>query len=60
MSASKGFHSLPLRVELLDRLKTMKFDVMTPVQAETLPAILQGKDVLAQANTGSGKTAALV
>ena len=36
----------------------MKFDVMTPVQAETLPAMLQGQDVLAQANTGSGKTAA--
>ncbi len=58
MSAVKGFHSLPLRVELLNRLKTMRFDVMTPVQAETLPAMLQGQDVLAQANTGSGKTAA--
>ena len=58
MSATKGFHSLPLRVELLNRLKTMKFEVMTPVQAETLPAMLQGQDVLAQANTGSGKTAA--
>ncbi len=58
MSAIKGFDSLPLRFELLNRLETMGFDVMTPVQAETLPAMLQGQDVLAQANTGSGKTAA--
>ena len=58
MSVIKGFGSLPLRVELLNRLEKMGFDVMTRVQAETLPAMLQGQDVLAQANTGSGKTAA--
>ena len=58
MSDVKGFDSLPLRVELLNRLENMGFDVMTPVQAETLPAMLEGQDVLAQANTGSGKTAA--
>ena len=31
---------------------------MTPIQAQTLPLILDGKDILAQAKTGSGKTAA--
>ena len=31
---------------------------MTPIQAQSLPAVLKGKDLLAQAKTGSGKTAA--
>ena len=58
MSATKGFDSLPLRSELLSRLDAMGFNIMTPVQAETLPTMLLGRDVIAQANTGSGKTAA--
>ncbi|HCW45934.1 MAG TPA: ATP-dependent RNA helicase DbpA, partial [Erwiniaceae bacterium] len=36
----------------------MGFDAMTPIQAASLPAILDGRDVRAQAKTGSGKTAA--
>ena len=35
----------------------MGFDTMTPIQAQGLPAVLDGKDLLAQAKTGSGKTA---
>ncbi|KAG8161228.1 hypothetical protein KVR01_009492 [Diaporthe batatas] len=38
----------------------MKFEYMTPVQAETLPLLLSGRDVLAQAKTGTGKTVAFL
>jgi ATP-independent RNA helicase DbpA len=53
-----SFNRLPLKPDLLTRLETMGFTAMTPVQAETLPALIDGKDVIAQASTGSGKTAA--
>lgn len=52
------FSTLPLRQELLDNLVTLNYDQMTPVQAQTLPITLTNKDILAQAKTGSGKTAA--
>lgn len=42
----------------LNNLREMGFDAMTPIQAASLPAILAGRDVRAQAQTGSGKTAA--
>ncbi|STC89145.1 ATP-independent RNA helicase dbpA [Edwardsiella hoshinae] len=47
-----------LPAEQLDNLNELGYQTMTPVQAATLPAILAGKDVRAQAKTGSGKTAA--
>ena len=43
---------------LLDNLSSMGYHQMTPIQAQSLPAIIQGKDVIAQGKTGSGKTAA--
>lgn len=52
------FSDLKLSGALLDNLKTLGYDGMTPIQAKALPAILQGKDVIGQAKTGSGKTAA--
>ena len=52
------FNKLPLRKELLQNLKELKFDSMTPIQAKSLPIVLAGKDIIAQAKTGSGKTAA--
>lgn len=52
------FSSLPLTPELLANLESLEYQVMTPIQAQSLPAVLQGKDLLAQAKTGSGKTAA--
>jgi len=52
------FSSLSLRPELLASAQARGFAQMTPVQAESLPPILAGADVLAQAVTGSGKTAA--
>ncbi|MDO8330735.1 MAG: ATP-dependent RNA helicase DbpA [Fluviicoccus sp.] len=52
------FASLPLSPALLDNLKSLDFTAMTPIQAQSLPDILQGRDVIAKAKTGSGKTAA--
>lgn len=53
-----AFSSLPLTAEFLANIKSMDYHSMTPIQAQGLPAILAGKDLLAQAKTGSGKTAA--
>lgn len=53
-----AFNQLPLKPLLLDNLASMQYTEMTPVQALTLPVILSGKDVIAKAKTGSGKTAA--
>ena len=55
---SKEFSSLGLDQALLDNLQGMGFSQMTDIQADSLPAILAGRDVVAQAKTGSGKTAA--
>ena len=53
-----AFSSLPLAPEMLANIESLNYRVMTPIQAQSLPAVLQGKDLLAQAKTGSGKTAA--
>lgn len=52
------FATLPLRSELLASIETLAYESMTPVQAKTVPHLLNGKDLIAQAKTGSGKTAA--
>ncbi|UUX96935.1 ATP-dependent RNA helicase DbpA [Aquabacterium sp. J223] len=57
-AAGLSFASLPLPQAVLDNLVRMGFERMTPVQAATLPAALSGRDLIAQARTGSGKTAA--
>ena len=56
--AAVHFSSLPLSQAMLHNLKELGFLEMTPVQAESLPHILENRDVLVQAKTGSGKTAA--
>ncbi len=55
-----SFGSLALKDALTDVLKRRNFEHMTPVQHETLPDSLAGRDVLAQAKTGSGKTLAFL
>jgi len=55
---SKPFSSLPLSPALLQALASLNYEQMTPIQALSLPPILQGLDVIGQARTGSGKTAA--
>ena len=56
--SSQTFSNLNLRPELLGALDALNFTQMTPIQAQSVPFILQGEDVIAQAKTGSGKTAA--
>ncbi len=51
------FSTLKLRPELTKNLSEIKFSEMTPIQAASLPLILEGKDIVGQAKTGSGKTA---
>ena len=53
-----AFHALPLKPALLASVQTLGYTEMTPIQAQSLPPMLAGRDVIAQAQTGSGKTAA--
>jgi len=55
---ASAFSNLALRPELLANLETLDYLKMTPIQEQSLPLILEGRDVIAQAKTGSGKTAA--
>ena len=53
-----AFSSLPLPASLLASLDAVGYRQMTPIQAQSLPIILAGNDLIAQAKTGSGKTCA--
>ena len=53
-----AFSSLPLPSEVLSNIQALGYEVMTPIQEQCIPPALNGKDLLAQAKTGSGKTAA--
>ncbi len=53
-----SFASLPLPPATLENLQRLGYDSMTPIQAASLPLALAGHDLIAQAKTGSGKTAA--
>ena len=55
---STGFAELGLRAELLQALAQLGYEEPTPVQRATIPPLLQGRDLLGQAATGTGKTAA--
>ncbi len=53
-----NFSQLPLTPEMVKTLDSLGYKETTAVQEQTLPHILEGKDVIAEAKTGSGKTAA--
>lgn len=53
-----SFNSLNLDADLLGNLQSLGYDSMTPIQQQSIPPVLEGSDVIAQAKTGSGKTAA--
>ena len=55
---STAFATLPLSAAMLANLDALGYASMTPIQARSLPVILKGQDLIAQAKTGSGKTAA--
>lgn len=54
------FSELELNANVLDALDAMRFDECTPIQEQAIPIILEGKDLIAVAQTGTGKTAAFL
>ena len=54
----KDFSSLQLSPSLIQVIQELGFKEMTPIQAESIPLLLEGKDLIGQSRTGSGKTAA--
>jgi ATP-independent RNA helicase DbpA len=58
VTESPSFASLSLPAALLETLSELGYLNMTPIQAQSLPSLLAGRDVIAQSKTGSGKTAA--
>lgn len=52
------FNELNLSNEVQRAVKEMGFEEATPIQSQTIPAIIQGKDIIGQAQTGTGKTCA--
>jgi ATP-dependent RNA helicase DeaD len=52
------FHELGLAPELLDALRDVGYEAPSPIQEQAIPPLLEGHDVIGQAQTGSGKTAA--
>ena len=57
-AAGAAFSQLPLAASTLDNLGQLGYSAMTAIQAESLPLALAGRDLIAQASTGSGKTVA--
>ncbi len=56
--SQSAFSTLKLHADLLKNITTLGYAAMTPIQTQSLPHILAGRDVIAQGKTGSGKTAA--
>ncbi len=53
-----GFNGLGLRAELIKALNNLGYEEPTPIQEAAIPALIEGRDLLGQAATGTGKTAA--
>ncbi|MFC4820638.1 DEAD/DEAH box helicase [Dokdonella ginsengisoli] len=58
VSSSPAFGDLGLAEALLQALSAVGYETPSPIQAATIPPLLEGRDVLGQAQTGTGKTAA--
>ncbi len=58
IDAGIGFDTFGLKREILQSIGYAGFKVASPIQAKAIPVILQGRDVVGQAHTGTGKTAA--
>lgn len=54
------FYDLDLCDDVLDALDAMRFETCTPIQEKAIPPILEGKDLIGVAQTGTGKTAAFL
>ncbi|MEM2081397.1 MAG: DEAD/DEAH box helicase [Candidatus Bathyarchaeia archaeon] len=54
----KSFQDLPIRMEVLKGVEELGFKSLFPIQAQAIVPLLEGKDVIGQAQTGTGKTAA--
>ncbi len=52
------FSELQLNDNVLEALDAMRFEECTPIQEQAIPVILEGRDLIAVAQTGTGKTAA--
>ncbi|MCC9165597.1 DEAD/DEAH box helicase [Pontibacter harenae] len=52
------FEELPLSAEVQRAIADMGFEEASPIQTEAIPVVLQGRDIIGQAQTGTGKTAA--
>ncbi|QDT96658.1 DEAD/DEAH box helicase [Gimesia aquarii] len=58
VSLQANFKDLALCQPVLDSLEDLGYDTPTPIQAQTIPTLLDGRDLVGQAQTGTGKTAA--
>jgi ATP-dependent RNA helicase DeaD len=56
--ASPSFGDLALLPAVLSAVEAQGYEIPSPIQAQTIPALLEGRDMLGQAQTGTGKTAA--
>ncbi|MBL7781001.1 MAG: DEAD/DEAH box helicase, partial [Saprospiraceae bacterium] len=54
------FNELDLHPDLLDGIDALNYKTATPIQEKAIPLILEGKDLIGVAQTGTGKTAAFV
>ena len=52
------FDEMELQAPILRAVEEMGFEEMTPIQAGAIPIVMEGRDIIGQAQTGTGKTAA--
>ena len=55
-----GFQKFNFKEEIMNEIKKVGYTIPTPIQENAIPHIMEGKDVLGLAKTGTGKTATFV